>query len=326
MCMRLLVVVVLALLVPVGAAGAHSVSPTIAPPPTPPPEDSGFAIGFSGDATSLGDGDGYLYARIRPTGGVPCAPSPDSDSGDRIYIDGASSGRRVSGRFSVSASYVAAAPGDYVICAWLEDGYEEWGPAASATMSVRAPVQQITISAPAQVARKTPFAVTVNYQAEVPRYLTVLVVRASSCSISSDALRGISTSTIAIADDAEVSGIGTVAGTARLDDAGTYLVCGFLEESRYGTAAAQLVIHPTVVAVRGPGSRLRSCGNVGGPKRVRNVRARNVPCRSAKALARRWGQRRRAPRRLGAYRCAAASGRVTCSSGSARVTFGFGRP
>lgn len=323
MCRRLFVVVALALLVPAGEASAHAIAPTIVPPTSTPPEDSGFVIGFSADVTSLSSGDGYLYARIRPSGGVPCAPNPDSDPGDTIYLDGSSS-RRVSGRFSLNGSYVAAAPGDYLICAWIEDGYEEWGPAGSATVSVRAPVQQIIVSAPSSVRRGTPFTVTVNYQAEVPRYLTVLVVRASSCSVSSDAVRGISTRTIEIADDAAISGIGTLSGTARLDDAGTYLVCGFLEESSFGNAAAQFVMPAAPVVVRPPGARSRSCGNVGGPKRVRNVRARNVGCRSAKALARRWGNRRPAPRRLGSYRCVARSGKVTCSSNSARVSFRFG--
>lgn len=41
--------------------------------------------------------------------------------------------RSVAGRFGLNASYVAAAPGDYLICAWIEDGYEDWGPPASAT-------------------------------------------------------------------------------------------------------------------------------------------------------------------------------------------------
>lgn len=321
---RLLVVVALALLVPAGAASAHAIAPTIAPPTSTPAEDSGFVIGFSGDVTSLSSGNGYLYASIRPTGGVPCAPTPDSDPGERIYLEGGSF-RSVAGRFSLNASYVAAASGDYLICAWIEDGYEEWGPPASATVSVRAPMQQIVVSAPPTVRRGTPFTVTVSYLAEVPRYLTVLVVRASSCSVSSDAVRAISTHTIEIADDAQISGLGTRSGTARLDDVGTYLVCGFLEESPYGSAAAQFVMPAAPVVVRPPGARFRSCGNVGGPRRVRDVRARNAPCRSAKALARRWGNRRQAPRRLGSYRCSARSGRVTCSSRSARVTFRFGR-
>jgi hypothetical protein len=324
MCRRLFAVLVVALLVPAGTASAHAIAPTIAPPTSVPPEDSGFVIGFSGDVTSLSSGNGYLYARIRPTGGVPCAPSPDTDPGDRISLDGGGY-RSVSGRFSLNASYVAAAPGDYLVCAWIEDGYEEWGPPASATVSVRPPIQQIIVSAPSSVRRGMPFTVTVTHQAEVPRYMTVLVVRASSCSVSSDAVRGISTSTIEIADDAQVSGTGMRSGTARLDEVGTYLVCGFLEESSYGTAAAQFVMPASPVVVRPPGARFRSCGSVGGPRRVRNVRARNVPCRSAKALARRWGNRRQAPRRLGSYRCAARSGRVTCSSRSARVTFRFGR-
>lgn len=324
-CRRLFILVALAALLPAGTAGAHSVTATITPPASPPAEDSGFAIGFAGDVTRLSSGDGDVRAKIRPSGGTPCAPKPREDPGSDVDFGGFSSSRRVSGAFSVSGSYVAPAPGDYLICAWVEDQFDDFGPAASASMTVRPALQQISVAAPASIQRRVPFAVTVNYQAEVPRFLTVLVTRTSNCSISSDALRAISTSTAVVADDAKVSGAGTLTGTVRIDDAATYLVCAFFEESPDSTATAPLVVHAATIAVIRPGGGFRSCGDVGGRKRVRNVRARNVPCRSAKALARRWGNSRPAARRLGAYRCVARSGRVTCTAGAALVTFRFGR-
>jgi hypothetical protein len=50
-----------------------------------------------------------------------------------------------------------------------------------------------------------------------------------------------------------------------------------------------------------------------------------VPCVEARSLARRWGASRRAPRRIGAYRCFAHLGRATCTAGSAQVRFRYGR-
>ncbi len=74
-----------------------------------------------------------------------------------------------------------------------------------------------------------------------------------------------------------------------------------------------------------PAALFKSCGYVGGRRNIRNVRARNVTCASAKTLARRWANRRRAPRQLGSYRCFAQSGNVTCIAGTRQVRFRFGR-
>ena len=314
-------ILTLALFAPAASASAHDLRPMVTPPATAPAEDSGFAIGLSGDVTGLDNGDGELDAEIRPAGGAPCAPTPQLDPGDSVRI----SESRVSGPFSVAGSYAAAAPGDYLICAWISDNITEWGLPGSATVTVRPAVFQIAATAPGRVQRLTPFVVTVNYTAEVPRYLTVLVARASNCSISSDGLRAISRSTFEITDDNAVSGVGSLNGTVRVEDTGTYLVCGFFEESSYGTAAAQVVTQLATVVVGQPAPAFRSCGNVGGPRQIRNVRARSVSCSNAKALARRWGRRARAPRTLGSYRCRASSGVVTCTAGSRQVKFRFGR-
>lgn len=310
-----------AALLPAAPASAHSITPTITPPTSPQVEDSGFAIGFSGDVTSLSDGEGELFAKIRPVGGTPCAPTWDSDPGASIL-----SYESVQGSFSDTATYTAPAPGDYLVCAWLGDGFlgSDSGPPASSQVTVRPAILQISATAPATVRQGVPFAVTVSYRAEVPRYLTVLVSRASSCSVSSDALRGISASTVEVADDTQVSGSGSVTGTVRIDDVGTYLICGFMEEEEFGTAAAELVTHAATFTVSPRAPALRSCGNVGGRRHIQNVRARNVSCGSATSVARRWGSRRRAPRQLGPYRCFAQSGVVTCTAGSAQVRFRFG--
>jgi hypothetical protein len=322
--MLLVGLVVVGMLAPAASARAHGVTATITPPPGPVVEDSGFAIVFSGDVTSLGAGGGYIQARIRPAGGPPCAPNQGDDPGDRVDFGGALADS-IDGPFRSTGSYVADDPRDYVICAWVLDGLGESGPPSTARVTVRPPALRITATAPSNVRRGVPFAVAVAYLAEVPRYLSIVVVRATNCSISADALLGISAAPAILVDGKEVSGIGALTAGVRAEEEGTYLVCGFLDENIYGVAAAQLVQQLATVTVARPAATFRACGDVGGRRHIRNVRARSVSCRNAKALARRWGQRARAPRTLGSYRCRASSGIVTCTAGSRQVRFRFGR-
>jgi hypothetical protein len=325
----LAVLVVLGAVAPAASASAHVVRAAITPPASAPPADSAFTIGFSGDTTSLPDGEGYVEARIRRGTRTPCAATELEDPGDGISFRPILS-NRVIGAFSIAGSYVADTPGDYLVCAWIVNEYSESGPPVAATMTVRPPVLALTAAAPATATPGVPFDVTVGYDAEVPRYLSVLVVHASSCSVNARDLRRIVPAPIVVADGTvAVSGAGSLTARVRLDRAGTYLVCGFLDEYLMGSSAAELVVRAATVTVGRPaavpGPRAsRACGDVGGRRHIRNVRARAVSCTRARALARRWGRQRRAPLRLGAYRCVARSGRVTCSAGAAQVRFGFG--
>ena len=322
---RLIVLVALATVAPASAASGHAVTTTITPPAAAPSEDSAFTIGFTGDVTSLPDGEGYVEARIRPGTRVPCAATERDDPGEAVLFRPILS-NRVLGAFSISGSYVADTPGDYLICAWVEDEYGESGPPVAATMTVRRPTLQITATAPANVRPGAAFAVTVDYAAEVPRYLTVLVVNASNCSVSVRDLRLMTASPVVVVPgDIPVSGTGSVTASVRLERAGTYLVCGFLDEYLFGSSAAQLAVRAATIVVGRPAPAFRACGAIGGRRHIRDVRARAVSCRSARALARRWGRARPVPRRLGAYRCVARSRRVTCTAGEAQVRFRFGR-
>ena len=55
-----------------------------------------------------------VFAKVRPAGGAPCAPTYSSDTGDSL-IDGA----EVNGMFSQQASTTQQSPGNYVLCSWL---------------------------------------------------------------------------------------------------------------------------------------------------------------------------------------------------------------
>jgi hypothetical protein len=322
---RLAVLVALATVAPASAASAHALRSAITPPAAAPSEDSAFPIAFSGDVTTLPDGEGYVEARIRPGTRTPCAATERDDPGESVLFRPILS-NRVLGAFSISGSFVADTPGDYLICAWVEDEYGESGPPTAAAMSVRRPALRITANAPATATPGAAVAVTVDYAAEVPRYLTVLVVRASNCAASARDLRLMTVDPIVVAPgDTPVSGTGSVTASVRLQRVGTYLVCGFLDEYLFGSSVAQLAVRAATIVVGRPAAAWRSCGAIGGRRRVRDVRARGVSCISARALARRWGRARSAPRRLGAYRCVVRSGRVSCTAGQAQVRFRFGR-
>ncbi len=317
--MRLAVILMLATIAPAAPASAHNVTASIVPPPAVAVEDTEFAIQFSGDMSPLPRGEGYLSARIRPGTQTPCAATELADPGDSVFLRGGS----IAGAFSIAGRYTAAAPGQYLICAWVQGELLESGPPTAATMTVRPPVLRLAAAAPRRVAIGDPFELTVDYEAEVPRFLTVLIRRATRCPVASRSLGAIFGQPVVVADNAEVVGPGSLTRTIRLARAGTYVVCGYLDKRVLGSAVAQLNVTAATLTV--PGPAFRACGNAGGRRHIRDVRARNVSCAAARSLALRWGARGRAPRRLGPYRCFARLGSVTCSAGTAQVRFRYTR-
>ena len=302
---------------PAAAASAHDVTATISVPPTAVVEDTAFAIGFAGDMTTLPDGEGYIDARIRPGTQTPCAATDVADPGARVVIG---AGRLV-GAFSVAGNYTADEPGTYLVCAWITAQGGESGPPARASVIVRPPVLRLAGTAPERVAPAEPFDVTVDYEAEVSRYLTAVLYRGTRCPIqihNFGALIGEPAGIVT--DNVAVTGPGSVTATIRLAQAGTYSVCAYLDEALLGSQRADLVVQAATVTVVPP---FRACGAVGGRRAIHSIRARIVSCAAAKLLARRWAKPRRAPRRIGAYRCFTRSGSVTCTAGSAQVRFRY---
>jgi len=317
--MRLALFLVMATTVPAAPASGHGVTTTITPPAVAAVEDSPFSIAFAGDVTSLPGGEGYVEARIRSGLRTPCAARELQDPGERVLI-GPPGANHVHGAFGVVGSFEADEPGEYLICAWIADRFNESGPPAAATMIVRPPVLRLAGTAPRRVSIREPFTVTVDYVAEVARYLTVLVLRGTRCPGTSRTLGAIFGQPAVVADNAEVVGPGSAAGTVRLARAGTYTVCGYLDEQVLGSSQADLVVNAATVVVE---PLFRTCASVGRRRRIHGVRARDVSCAAARSVARRWGASRRAPRRIGAYRCFARSGRVTCTAGAAQVRFRY---
>lgn len=89
-------------------APTGTISGTVAPIPAQPEQSATLSVNGSSEAPAR------VFAKIRPVGGAPCAPTPSSDSGDRV-IDG----DPVNGSFSLSSSVGRGNPGDYLVCLWL---------------------------------------------------------------------------------------------------------------------------------------------------------------------------------------------------------------
>ncbi len=318
---RLIVILVVATIAPAAPASAHGVTATITPPAVPVVEDSAFPIEFAGDVSSLPYGEGYVEARIRAGVQTPCAATELQDPGAHVLV-GPPGANHVHGAFSVVGSYEPDEPGEYLICAWIVDGLNESGPPVATTMTVRPPVLRLAATAPAGAKIGEPFTVTVDYEAEVSRFLTVLILRGTRCPLASRILGAIFGQPAIVADNAEVVGPGSATRTVRLPRAGTYAVCGYLDEQVLGSERADLVVKAATVVVE---PLFRACASVGGRRQIHGVRARDVSCVAARSVARRWGAPRRAPRRVGAYRCFARSGSVTCTAGSAQVRFRYAR-
>lgn len=79
----------------------------------------------------------HVYAKVRRTGGAPCAPTFDADSGDELI-----EGTAVNGSFSIQATTKQSTPGEYLICLWLASSREDTSPIAGPqpeTFTVTAP-------------------------------------------------------------------------------------------------------------------------------------------------------------------------------------------
>lgn len=78
-----------------------------------------------------------VFAKVRPAGGAPCAPTASSDTGEYVI-----SNSSVNGQFSLQGATTQATAGTYVVCSWLADDSDDTTPVAgpqSTTFTVAAP-------------------------------------------------------------------------------------------------------------------------------------------------------------------------------------------
>lgn len=89
--------------------------------PTLAPFNRAFVLTYSGQTEVRR----YVYSKIRPVGGAPCAPTYGSDTGG-----GLASGTRAEGSFNVPVETTLSTRGRFVICSWLAGSSGDLAPLA----------------------------------------------------------------------------------------------------------------------------------------------------------------------------------------------------
>jgi|SRR5215217_3355583 len=126
-----------------------------------------------------------------------------------------------------------------------------------------------------------------------------------------------------IVAEAGVSGTGHRVDEATITTTGRYLACAYLHTGDNPTGPAEIVrqarVEITTFADKPPAkAKLKSCGRLGGPRHISHIRARNVTCRRARSLARRWGARTPRPVTIGRYACRVGKPVVNCTAPKGR--------
>ena len=169
-----------------------------------------------------------------------------------------------------------------------------------------------------------PFDVTTSWRTEQSRELFVALIKAAACGKNLQAGLALDPSGTTLVQET-VAGSGHRVDQATITTTGSYLVCGYLQDGDDPATPAEVVQqapHPVQITTfadtpsRQP--KLKSCGRVGGPRRIYRVRASNLTCRRARSIARRWGATTPAPEAVRAYSCHARRQAVTCTASERR--------
>jgi hypothetical protein len=96
-----------------------TISATINPVVARPGRDAQILVTGASEAPEL------VFAKVRPAGGAPCAPTADSDTGQYVIT-----GKSVNGAFGLPATTSQSTPGQYVLCLWLASTSSDAAPIA----------------------------------------------------------------------------------------------------------------------------------------------------------------------------------------------------
>ncbi len=173
-----------------------------------------------------------VYVAYRATGGAPCAPSYDGDSGRQFenYNGDQFGGNSANGNFTHSQVDTWQTPGTYVFCIWITDkGSNGITTPITQTITFRSPSGTIT----ATVNPVTPMAgqqatVTVTGSSEAPArvFASIRGAGGAPCAPTFDAETGSS-----LIDGQNVNGSFSQQATTQPLTAGNYLICLWLASS-----------------------------------------------------------------------------------------------
>lgn len=218
----------LALLGPGAAsAAADTVTVTVGPDPT---EEVPFVVNASWASAVKRQ---HVSVTIKPAGSLSCAVNRGADEPVSDSVVSASTDD-VAG--TVSNTVARDAPGDYVLCAYLQSGHDATVPAAVSgpvSVTVRPARASISLAFPPRVDPGQPFPVSAAVTAEVFRYLFVEAMPDGGRGCGAAA---VITTPALIARP--VQGVQTVSDERPAPEAGgRYLLCGFVQEGGWDTAA-----------------------------------------------------------------------------------------
>jgi hypothetical protein len=200
-------------------------------------EDAPWVLTASGRA----DRASYFYAKIKPVGGRPCAPTASTDDGTNVTTMYQGAAGAWTHRGTADASD-ARSSGDYLVCAWLEVDNSAVA-TRSITVHVRPPRATLVLGLPAQpVAPGQP--VTVNFQgtSELQRFVYARIKPAGgTCGAGPEA----DTGDIVVYHQA-VHGNYTFSRPTTPGKPGQYLLCAWLGEG--GSEQPEAVAQATLTA------------------------------------------------------------------------------
>jgi hypothetical protein len=248
-------------------AAAQSVALT---PPADPVEDVAFLV----TATGVGIEDYNVYGTIKPVGAVGCGPTYDTDADGDNFMYGADA----EGAYSVADDAKVSQPGQYLLCAWLQE-YSSDSVATAATsaiINVRSARATLAITGPTHLRIGSTANFTFSGTTEVGRQVIAHVKRDGGrpCGASSNVDDGDN-----FVSGENVQGNYSVLDAPwkyEIDDRGTYRICAWIQEGWSDTA---------------PEAAATYTFTVGTPARCSTARSRVTSARRGVRSAKRFGTR-----------------------------------
>jgi len=267
---RGLVTASLALLATLALAAPAAAQSVALVPPADPVEDVAFLV----TATGVGIEDYSVYGTIKPVGAVGCGPTYDTDADGDDFMFSVDA----EGAYTVADDAKVTQPGQYLLCAWLQE-YSSDSVAAAATsaiVNVRSARASLAITGPTQLRIGSTANFNFTGTTEVGRQIHATVKR--------DGGRPCGTSSTVDEGDSfvwwqSVQGNYSVLDAPskyEIDDRGTYRICAWVQEESSDTA---------------PEAAATYTFTVGTPARCSTARSRVSSARRSVRSAKRFGTR-----------------------------------
>lgn len=225
-------IVTLALLAGASSAFADSATMSVTTTDGKPDPASGVSRVFTVTGNSATPKN--LYVKYRPTGGAPCAPTADQDTGKVFKWYSSAGASQLSGDFTLKQAETWTPAGSFAFCYWLATSATQIATPFTQTITFRAPSGTITASInpvspqPGQAA-----AVTVTGSTETPAQIFAKVRPAGgapcAATYSDDPGRH-------VLNFVDVDGTFSKQTTLTLEDAGNYVLCLWLARSGTDTS------------------------------------------------------------------------------------------